>query len=150
MEFDYLIAGGGSPGAALAARLSEDPSVTVCLREAGGRGDSILVRAPAAVAEMMPVIGFYDDKPVMRASGLTRANGGFRSFVIAPGNVRTWRPADKAKTAVTVANDPKRTLAEVAGRANRAFKADTLAPIQRQGVTDASDYTTAFTLGNVF
>jgi choline dehydrogenase-like flavoprotein len=54
MEFDYVIAGGGSAGATLAARLSEDPSVTVCLLEAGGRGDSILVRAPAAVVTMLP------------------------------------------------------------------------------------------------
>jgi choline dehydrogenase-like flavoprotein len=54
VEFDYVIAGGGSAGATLAARLSEDPSATVCLLEAGGRGDSILVRAPAAVVAMLP------------------------------------------------------------------------------------------------
>ncbi|WP_421859355.1 GMC family oxidoreductase [Oricola sp.] len=54
MEFDYVIVGGGSAGATLAARLSEDPGVTVCLLEAGGKGDGILVRAPAAVVAMLP------------------------------------------------------------------------------------------------
>lgn len=53
MEFDFVIAGGGSAGSVLAARLSEDPSVSVCLIEAGGGGNSILVRAPALVATMV-------------------------------------------------------------------------------------------------
>ncbi|MBO0676295.1 GMC family oxidoreductase N-terminal domain-containing protein [Mycolicibacterium sp. S2-37] len=46
--FDYVIAGGGTAGCVLAARLSEDPNVTVCLIEAGPSDvgdDKILVLA---------------------------------------------------------------------------------------------------------
>ena len=47
LEFDYVIAGGGSAGCALAARLSEDKSVSVCLIEAGGNGRNLFIKMPA-------------------------------------------------------------------------------------------------------
>ena len=47
MEFDYVIAGGGAAGCVLAARLSEDPSINVCLIEAGGKGRNLFIRMPA-------------------------------------------------------------------------------------------------------
>jgi choline dehydrogenase-like flavoprotein len=33
-SFDYIVIGGGSAGATLAGRLSEDPAITVCVIEA--------------------------------------------------------------------------------------------------------------------
>ncbi len=46
--FDYVIVGSGSAGCVLAARLSEDPEVSVCLLEAGGSDFSLQVKIPAA------------------------------------------------------------------------------------------------------
>ena len=54
MTFDYVIVGGGSAGAVLASRLSEDADVTVCLLEAGSNKDHMLIRTPAGVVAMMP------------------------------------------------------------------------------------------------
>lgn len=45
--YDYVIAGAGSAGCTLAARLSEDPNVTVCLIEAGKTHKHWSVRIPA-------------------------------------------------------------------------------------------------------
>ncbi len=53
-EFDYVVAGGGTAGCVVASRLSEDPSVTVCLLEAGGEGRDVLIRAPLGFAAAMP------------------------------------------------------------------------------------------------
>ena len=47
LTFDYIIAGAGSAGCTLAARLCEDPDITVCLVEAGGNGNNLFVRMPA-------------------------------------------------------------------------------------------------------
>ena len=47
--FDYVIAGAGTAGCVLANRLSEDPSVRVCLIEAGGRDSHPYIHVPALV-----------------------------------------------------------------------------------------------------
>jgi choline dehydrogenase-like flavoprotein len=54
LEFDYVIVGGGSTGAVIAGRLSEDPATTVCLLEAGGSDKSVIIQAPAGFVAMIP------------------------------------------------------------------------------------------------
>jgi len=50
---DYIIVGAGSSGAVLAARLTEDPNVTVTLVEAGRRERNILLEMPIAFPIVM-------------------------------------------------------------------------------------------------
>lgn len=50
MRFDYVIVGGGSAGCVLAARLSEDPAISVALIEAGDSNERILNVVPVGAA----------------------------------------------------------------------------------------------------
>ena len=51
---DYLVIGGGSAACAVAGRLSERADIKVTVLEAGGSGDSALVKTPLACAVMLP------------------------------------------------------------------------------------------------
>ncbi len=68
---DYLIIGGGSAGCVLAARLSENPEVSVHLIEAGPPDRNLFIHLPAGFAKMTagPLLWGYKTKPGANIGG---------------------------------------------------------------------------------
>ena len=70
--FDYIVVGAGSAGCILAARLSEDPDVTVALLEAGGSDLNLFVRMPTALSIPMNLSAFnwgFESEPETHLDG---------------------------------------------------------------------------------
>ena len=54
LEFDVVVAGGGSAGCVLATRLTENPAITLCLIEAGGRDRNPWIHLPLGFGKLVP------------------------------------------------------------------------------------------------
>jgi choline dehydrogenase-like flavoprotein len=71
--YDYVIVGGGSAGCVLAARLSEDPTCTVLLIEAGPKDRDPFIHVPVGFFKMTggPLTWGYKTKPLKHANNRT-------------------------------------------------------------------------------
>ncbi|CAN7359295.1 choline dehydrogenase [Bosea sp. LjRoot9] len=73
-EYDYIIIGAGSAGCIVAARLTEDPSISVLLVEAGGSDRNPIIAMPAALpfAYQSKALGWgYQSGPEPHLGGRT-------------------------------------------------------------------------------
>ena len=72
VEFDVVVAGGGSAGCVLATRLTENPSITLCLIEAGGRDRNPWIHIPLGFGKLVPnpsVNWGYETEPEPHLNG---------------------------------------------------------------------------------
>jgi choline dehydrogenase-like flavoprotein len=67
--FDFVVVGGGSGGCTVTSRLTEDPSVSVAMLEAGGDDDNWIVNTPAALFMMVgsPINNWHFDTEPQRS-----------------------------------------------------------------------------------
>ena len=80
--FDYIICGAGSAGCVIAARLSEDPAVSVLLVEAGHGDTPDMVSTPLRVIDIW--FSDYDDlapRPINMPETAKFIGRGARSWV---------------------------------------------------------------------
>jgi choline dehydrogenase len=53
-EFDVVVVGAGSAGCVLSARLTENPNITLCAIEAGGRDRNPWIHIPMGFGKLVP------------------------------------------------------------------------------------------------
>jgi choline dehydrogenase len=72
VEFDVIVAGGGSAGCVLATRLTENPAISLCLIEAGGRDRHPWIHIPLGFGKLVPnarVNWGYETEPEPHLNG---------------------------------------------------------------------------------
>jgi choline dehydrogenase len=72
VEFDVVVAGGGSAGCVLATRLTENPAISLCLIEAGGRDRNPWIHIPLGFGKLVPNPGVnwgYETEPEPHLNG---------------------------------------------------------------------------------
>ena len=100
-EYDYVIVGSGPAGCCLAARLSEDPDVSVLLLEAGGSDWHPYIRVPAGFAKLTGAShtwgystapqGEIDGRAMWYPQGrVLGGSGSINAMIYARGNARDY------------------------------------------------------------
>ena len=72
IEFDVVVAGAGSAGCVLATRLTENPAISLCLIEAGGRDRNPWIHFPLGFGKLVPnpnVNWGYETEPEPHLNG---------------------------------------------------------------------------------
>ena len=110
MEFDVVVAGGASAGCVLATRLTENPAITLCLIEAGGRDPNPSIRIPLGFGKLVPnpnVNWGYETEPEphldgRRLSWLMRCAAPLRMRSIERPSKKTHVPSPHARARAEV------------------------------------------------
>jgi choline dehydrogenase len=91
-EFDVVVAGAGSAGCVVSARLTENPNISLCAIEAGGRDRNPWIHIPRGFGKLVPNPGInwgYETEPEPGLGGRStiwprgKVVGGSGSIIIA-------------------------------------------------------------------
>ena len=80
--YDYIVAGAGTAGCVLAARLSQDPAARVLLLEAGSADRTRAMTVPAAWPENLGSAADWADQTTSQADAGSTARSISRSWLV--------------------------------------------------------------------